>query len=192
MADSTLDNLGRKIDTASMSIGALKGLIGTLMNNKVGQAKPVRNTKKEESVANPGSGSKELTKLFENYIKNFKEEVSAQRSLLQQVVDTLKQMSGMKESRKQENKEKEPVKKKDKTSFSDKVSKLGTGSKPSKYEKITSTATKSLENIFGKKGSGYTHDIHCEAVLKSILKAVQDCCVKSTTPTVKRENRSAF
>ena len=189
MADSTLDNLGRKIDTANMSIGALKGLIGTLMNNKVGQAKPVRNTKKEESTANPGSGSKELTKLFENYIKNFKEEVSAQRSLLQQVVDTLKQMSGMKESRKQENKEKEPVKKKDKTSFSDKVSKLGTGSKdkPSKYEKITATATKSLENIFGKKGSGYTHDIHCEAVLKSILQAVQDCCVKSTTPTVRRE-----
>ena len=189
MADSTLDNLGRKIDTANMSIGALKGLIGTLMNNKVGQAKPVRNTKKEESTANPGSGSKELTKLFENYIKNFKEEVSAQRSLLQQVVDTLKQMSGMKESRKQENKEKEPVKKKDKTSFSDKVSKLGTGSKdkPSKYEKITATATKSLENIFGKKGSGYTHDIHCEAVLKSILQAVQDCCVKSTTPTVKKK-----
>ena len=81
MADSTLDNLGRRIDTASMSIGALKGLIGTLMNNKVGQAKPVRNTKKEESVANPGSGSKELTKLFENYIKNFKEEVSAQKSI---------------------------------------------------------------------------------------------------------------
>jgi len=194
MADSTLDNLGRKIDTANMSIGALKGLIGTLMNNKVGQAKPVRNTKKEESAANPGSGSKELTKLFENYIKNFKEEVSAQRSLLQQVVDTLKQMSGMKESRKQENKEKEPVKKKDKTSFSDKVSKLGTGSKdkPSKYEKITATATKSLENIFGKKGSGYTHDIHCEAVLKSILQAVQDCCVKSTTPTAKpQKKRSA-
>ena len=59
------DNLGRKIDAAKMSIGELKGLVGTLMKSKVGPAKAIGG-KEEKDATKTQDSNLELVKLFED------------------------------------------------------------------------------------------------------------------------------
>jgi phage-related protein len=152
MADEALDNLGRKVDTANMSIGELKGLIASLMKSKVGAAKPV-NEKKDDPA-------KKLTTLFEKYTKDFEKETKEQKGLLQKIVDGFKEMKSKKSGGKASD---------GKASFSERANKsLGKGLKASKEDQTTAKSTKSLENIFAKKGSGYTHDVYCEKYLREI------------------------
>ena len=63
MAD-TFDILGRKIDSANMSLGELKGLVGSLMKSKVGPAQKFEKEKKPVSAAD--KAIIELKKLFED------------------------------------------------------------------------------------------------------------------------------
>lgn len=159
-----LDNLGRKINDAKMTIGELKGLIGSLMSGKVGAAKPVGGAK--ETSAN---GSSELVKLFEKYVKNYDKENNEQKNLLQKVLESLDETKKRKSDSKKEGKEKKEDKKE---SIVEKLSKIIGKKKSSKEEKTTAQSTKSLEKIFGTRGSGYTHDVYCERFLKSIYEVL--------------------
>jgi hypothetical protein len=164
------DNLGRKIDAAKMSIGELKGLVGTLMKSKVGPAKPIGG---QEEEAKTQDSNLELIKLFEDYVKGFNEEVDEQKSLLQNIVDALKNINSKKEEKANQPKDNKEEKDEIKETFPEKLRKALTGkNKPSKEEHTTAKATNSLANLFGKKGSGYTHDIHCEAWLRQIYQVL--------------------
>lgn len=154
MADEALDNLGRKIDTTNMSIGELKGLIASLMKSKVGPSKPVGGSSKDDPA-------KKLTTLFEKYIKDFEKETKEQKKILQKIADGIRDMKSKKSGGNE------------KRSFTEKANKALNKS-ASKEDKETSKATKSLAQIFGKKGSGYTHDIYCERYLKGIYGILVD------------------
>lgn len=151
MADEALDNLGRKIDTANMSIGELKGLIASLMKSKVGPSKPIGGAKDDPA--------KKLSTLFEKYVKDFDKESKEQKKLLERIANGIKEMKSQKAKEK----------KQDKGSFAEKAGKtLNKSIKPSKEDQTVAKSTKALADIFGKKGSGYTHDIYCERFLKEI------------------------
>lgn len=131
-----IDNLGREINNANMTLGEIKSLIGSLMKGKVGSAQPINapSAKTEKNI-------EDIHKLFEEYTKDHKKEVDEQKNHLKQIVDTLKIVSG-----ERKNKPKAP---RDNSRQLDKIAKNTAG--------------------LGKKGSAWTHDIHCETVLKKIL-----------------------
>lgn len=101
MAD-TFDILGRKIDSANMSLGELKSLVGSLMKSKVGPARKVGEDKPEASPIN--KAILELKKLFEDYTKDFKKESDEQKKLMEEVVDTLKDVTVQKQNKTTERK----------------------------------------------------------------------------------------
>jgi len=139
-----------------MSIGDLKSLIGSLMSQKTGETKPVGNGSDKAS---------NLNSLFEKYVKDHKKEASENATLLKTIVDTL---SKMKEARKESKKEKTQ------DTIGDKFGKALNKRKTSKEEKSSLKAITSLDKTFNTKGSGYTHDIHCEQWLKSIYDVITD------------------
>lgn len=157
-----LDNLGREINNANMTLGEIKGLISTLMKKDVGPAKAVKGnatSKNEKSLD-------ELKKIFETYTKDYKVEVEKQKELLQKVVNNLKEIA-------------EFQKGKSKTT-SDKIKK----NKGSKEEQTTAKASSALAKEFhrtlGTKGSGWVHDPYCEKALYLILaKITKDAAGKN-------------
>ena len=150
---TAIDNLGRKIDSSNMTLGEIKSLIGTLMKSKVGAARPIE-SKKE------GSNSLvDIKNLLEKHTKDFSKEVLEQKKLLSDVVDNLKDIIQKRVSIKAEAKDK-PKKEKPLVS---------------KEEKAMSKSSDGLYKTFAKKGSGYTHDIYVEKVLKELCR-----CLKKT------------
>jgi phage-related protein len=151
-----IDNLGRKIDTANMTLGEIKSLIGSLMKSKVGVAKPM------EGGSTDNTGLQEIKTIFEQYTKDFKDEVQQQRDLLQQVVDNLAVIKDAKSSM---------------TGGG-----VDTGDKSANLMQGLHDAAKELVSIFGTPGSGYVHDTHAVSELKTINQTLADilqkCCLK--------------
>jgi hypothetical protein len=148
---TAIDNLGRRIDTANMTLGEIRGLISTMMKTSVGPAKPIK-----ENVAGQDGPLKEIQKILINFTKDFSSEVKEQTKIINDVVDALKSISSLRDEKKSKKKE---------------------GGGPTKEEKDIKKATEALSKEFhktlGTKGSGWVHDIHCEAVLKKIYAALK-------------------
>lgn len=157
---TALDNIGREINNANMTLGEIKGLVATLMKKDVGPAKPVQDAGTPKTNQ---EGLGKLQTLFETYTKDYNAEVQEQKGLLQTIIDTLKEITGLREKKAKENAS-SPGKGKI-------VSKEGTV--VSKEEKATAKASEELAKEFhktlGTKGSGWVHDPYCEKVLTQIL-----------------------
>jgi hypothetical protein len=161
-----IDNLGRKIDTANMTLQDIKGLVATLMQKSAGPARPVREVAKEKGLPEPAVAPTDSAKtqehitrireLFEQYTKDFNKEVAEQKTHLQNVVNALKEINVLKDQKRQERKENQA--KKDKKKKPD----------VSKEEKTMAKATDGVYKTISKKGSAYVHDIYVEAALKEL------------------------
>lgn len=145
-----LDNLGREISSANMSLGEIRGLISTLCKEKVGNASPYGKGKGDERQGPLGT----IRQLFETYVKDFSQEMNEQKEFLQEVVSTIKDITNSRNTKKQEKGKKDA----------------------SKEEKATAKSSEKLAREFhrtlGTKGSGWVHDPYCETVLKQILAAI--------------------
>jgi plasmid maintenance system antidote protein VapI len=157
MAEMT-DSLGRFIqgqNTSNMTLGQIKELLSSGLKVGVGEAKGFG--KKSSESTSSGSVSK-LTSLFEQYTKSFSNDIKEQKDYIKQMIGVLTEIKNSKEENK-----KNPKEKKD------------------KKNKSNDKAFKSMEDLAKKglhKGSIYTHDIHCEHLLKDIGKDLKNIAKK--------------
>ena len=157
MAEMT-DSLGRFIqgqNTSNMTLGQIKELLSSGLKVGVGEAKGFG--KKPSESTSSGSVSK-LTSLFEQYTKSFSSDINEQKDYIKQMISVLTEIKNSKEENK-----KNPKEKKD------------------KKNKGNDKAFKSMEDLAKKglhKGSIYTHDIHCEHLLKDIGKDLKNIAKK--------------
>ena len=148
-----LDNIGREINTVNMTLGEIKGLVGSLMKEKVGTARPV-----DKTDSNPvGNNQEHLGKihdLLETFAKDYNTEVKEQKGFLQTIIDTLKDFGVKREEKRAEPKDKNAKQ------------------KPSKEERAIANSSDKLAKEFhktlGTKGSGWVHDPYCEKILGQI------------------------
>lgn len=160
---TALDNIGREINNANMTLGEIKGLVASLMKKDVGPAKTVEDstTPKQNQQEHLGK----LQNLFETFTKDYNADVEEQKGFLQTIVDTLKEMTGLREGKVKDNSGTGKGKIVDKN-----------GKIVSKEEKLTAKASdrfaKEFHKTIGTKGSGWVHDPYCEKVLNQILAAI--------------------
>lgn len=153
MAD-TFDILGRKIDSANMSLGELKGLVGSLMKSKVGPAQKFEKEKKPVSAAE--KAIIELKKLFEDYAKDFKKETDEQKKLMKDVVDALQNVKIQKQNKATDRK---------------------VQSKPEKPTSLDKKIARGIDGLYQegvvKKNSIATHDPRVVAALHGVQEAIE-------------------
>lgn len=156
MAD-LVDVLGRKLDSSNMTLGEIKGLIGSLMKSKVGTARPVGDKEKSSPV---NAAIIDLKKLFEKYVKDFQREADEQKDLTQKVVDSIKELNDAKKNRRMQPTDK-------------------------KSEKKQTSIEKSLKGIFQagvvKKHSLATKDARVLEAINNLAKVLESVVNKNTT-----------
>ena len=162
MAEMT-DSLGRFIqgqNTSNMTLGQIKELLSSGLKVGVGEAKAFGKNPSESTSS--GSVSK-LTSLFEQYTKNFSSDINEQKDYIKQMIGVLTEIKNSKEENKNNPKEKED-----------------------KKSKGNEKAFKSMDDLAKKglhKGSIYTHDVHCEHILKDIGKDLKNIAKKMKVKT---------
>ena len=162
MAEMT-DSLGRFIqgqNTSNMTLGQIKELLSSGLKVGVGEAKAFG--KKPSESTSSGSVSK-LTSLFEQYTKSFSNDIKEQKDYIKQMIGVLTEIKNSKEENKNNPKEKED-----------------------KKSKGNEKAFKSMDDLAKKglhKGSIYTHDVHCEHILKDIGKDLKNIAKKMKVKT---------
>jgi len=183
-----LDNLGRKINSTNMSIGELKGLIGTLMKSKVGPAKPISNTEKPSEGA---SGDRQfdygpLVQAFEKYVKGHSQDISEQANLVEEIKSLLSDIGQKKEGTKGQEKDKGEKSEQKEETFPEKfmASLKNFFKKDFKQGEIVSESTEGLYKVFSKKGSGYTHDVYCERWLHQVYDTLTKIAEKMSVADV--------
>jgi hypothetical protein len=179
-----LDNLGRKINSTNMSIGELKGLIGTLMKSKVGPAKPLNAfAEKDDAPQAQEFNYKPLVEAFEKYVQGHTEDSKEQYDLVEEVKSLLSNLGSSKKEKKEVPDEQEQQ---EEESFSEKLinSLKKFFKRESKQGEIVSDSTEGLYKVFSKRGSGYTHDIYCERWLQQIYDVLSKMAEKMQVPDI--------
>ena len=146
------DFLGRIIvgqNTGNLTLNEIKALISTAAKSPTG---PKSSFRKEPEIQETDKLN-ELNKIFDENLKNFTEEISEQKTYLQEMVELLKVLSEEKINTKPEREANKKEKK----------------SKKDRGTKQTEDKLKKLADEGLKKNSIGVHDAHCEVVLNNIF-----------------------
>jgi hypothetical protein len=142
------DNFGRAIQNATMSLDQLRGTIKSLLQGNVGKPTARNNTAKDHTKL-----LQEIRGLLKTHEKDYDKNEATSKKYCDQVIKFLKDFKKSKDNSTGSKSKKKP--------------------ESSKAETVMAKQLQSLHAHATKKGSIYTHDIHCENVLNAILNAIQ-------------------
>lgn len=143
-----LDSFGRSVQNAQMSLEQLRGTIRSLAQGGVGKPTTRNNNTKDHTKI-----LEETRKIFKTYDKNYDKNEAEAKKHADKVIKFMKDFKKNQDNAK-------------------KIQKVKKKPESSKAESAMAKQLHNLHKHATKKGSLYTHDIHCENVLNSILNAL--------------------